>query len=206
MRQLIVLTTSAFFLIGCTTVVDKITSKPFEPDPTNKGIISSLNDKKMSTYIGVNLKKASPELSNAHINVTTINSVVLLTGEVPSNEMKLLAGRIARDFTDVRKVHNELQVRGNTSLISRTNDKIMATNIKTKLVFEDQIESSQITVLADDGVVFLMGVTTKNNGDLAANIASSNSGVRKVVKVFEYVDQRLKLAQGPMQPPIQHYA
>jgi osmotically-inducible protein OsmY len=188
MRQLIVLTTSAFFLIGCTTVVDKITSKPFEPDPTNKGIISSLNDKKMSTYIGVNLKKASPELSNAHINVTTINSVVLLTGEVPSNEMKLLAGRIARDFTDVRKVHNELQVRGNTSLISRTNDKIMATNIKTKLVFEDQIESSQITVLADDGVVFLMGVTTKNNGDLAANIASSNSGVRKVVKVFEYVD------------------
>ena len=88
----------------------------------------------------------------------------------------------------MRKVHNELQVRGNTSLVSRTNDKILAAQIKSKLIFEEQVMSSQITVLAEDGVVFLMGITTKANGDLAANIASSNSGVRKVVKVFEYVD------------------
>ena len=102
--------------------------------------------------------------------------------------MKLLAGKVARDFTGVRKVHNELQVRGNTSLVSRTNDKILAAQIKSKLIFEEQVTSSQITVLAEDGVIFLMGITTKANGDLAANIASSNSGVRKVVKVFEYVD------------------
>jgi osmotically-inducible protein OsmY len=188
MRQLIALTISAFFLIGCTTVVNTFTTEPFEPDPTKKGIISNLNDKKMSTYIGVNLKKASPELNDAHINVTTVNSVVLLAGEVPNNEMKLLAGKVARAFTGVRKVHNELQVRGNTSLVSRTNDKILATQIKSKLIFEEQVSASQITVLAEDGVIFLMGVTSKTNGDLAANIASSNSGVRKVVKVFEYVD------------------
>ena len=188
MRQLIVLAISAIFLTGCTTVVNTFTSEPFEPDPTKKGIISSLNDKKMSTYIGVNLKKASPELNDAHINVTTVNSVVLLAGEVPNNEMKRLAGKVAREFTGVRKVHNELQVRGNTSLVSRTNDKILATQIKSKLIFEEQVSASQITVLAEDGVVFLMGVTSKANGDLAANIASSNSGVRKVVKVFEYVD------------------
>jgi len=188
MRQLIVLAISAIFLTGCTSLVNTFTTEPFEPDPTKKGIISNLNDKKMSTYIGVNLKKAAPELNDAHINVTTVNSVVLLAGEVPSNEIKILAGKVARDFTGVRKVHNELQVRGNTSLVSRTNDLILATQIKTKLIYEKQIDSSQITVLAEDGVVFLMGITTKANGDLAANIASSNSGVRKVVKVFEYVD------------------
>lgn len=188
MRQLIVLIISAHFLTGCTSIVNTFTNEPFEPDPTKKGIISGLNDKKMSTYIGVNLKKAAPELDDAHINVTTVNSVVLLAGEVPSNEMKLLAGKVARDFTGVRKVHNELQVRGNTSLVSRTNDKILAAQIKSKLIFEEQVSSSQITVLAEDGVIFLMGITTKANGDLAANIASSNSGVRKVVKVFEYVD------------------
>ncbi|MDG2017829.1 MAG: BON domain-containing protein [Porticoccaceae bacterium] len=188
MRQLIVLAISAIFLTGCTSLVNTFTTEPFEPDPTKKGIISNLNDKKMSTYIGVNLKKAAPELNDAHINVTSVNSVVLLAGEVPSNEIKILAGKVARDFTGVRKVHNELQVRGNTSLVSRTNDLILATQIKTKLIYEKQINSSQITVLAEDGVVFLMGITTKANGDLAANIASSNSGVRKVVKVFEYVD------------------
>jgi osmotically-inducible protein OsmY len=188
MRQLFVLTISAIFLIGCTSVVNTFTKEPFEPDPTKIGIILALNDKKMSTYIGVNLKKSAPQLKNAHINVTTVNSVVLLAGEVPSNKVKLLAGRVARNFTGVRKVHNELQVRGNTSLVSRTNDKILAAQIKSKLIFEEQVSSSQITVLAEDGVIFLMGITTKVNGDLAANIASSNSGVRKVVKVFEYVD------------------
>jgi osmotically-inducible protein OsmY len=55
-------------------------------------------------------------------------------------------------------------------------------------VFEKQVDSSQINVVAEDGIVFLMGLTTKNNGNLAADIASGNSGVRKVVKVFEYVD------------------
>jgi uncharacterized protein YceK len=77
MRQLIVLAISAIFLTGCTTIVNKITNEPFEPDPAKKGFISSLNDKKMSTYIGVNLKKADPGLDDAHINVTTINAVVL---------------------------------------------------------------------------------------------------------------------------------
>jgi len=188
MRQLIVLAISAIFLIGCTSVVNTFTTKPFEPDPTKKGVIANINDAKMSTFIGVNLKKADPGLDDAHINVTTVNAVVLLAGEVPSNELKALAGKVAREFTGVRKVHNELQVRGNTTLVSRTNDSILAAQIKTKLVFEKQVNSSQITILAEDGVIFLMGITTKANGDLAANIASSNSGVRKVVKVFEYVD------------------
>ena len=188
MRHLFVLTVGAFFLVGCTNIINTFTDEPIKPDPAKKGIISSINDKKMSTYIGVNLKKASPELDNSHINVTTVNSVVLLAGEVPSNEMKLLAGKVARDFTGVRKVHNELQVRGNTTLVSRTNDKILAAQIKSKLIFDELVESSQITVLAEDSVVFLMGITTQENGNLAASIASSNNGVRKVVKVFEYVD------------------
>jgi osmotically-inducible protein OsmY len=175
-------------LFGCTSVVNTLTTEPFQPDPTKQGVVSSINDLKMGTFIGVNIKKADPALDDAHINVTVVNSVVLLAGEVPNKELKLLAGKVAREFTGVRKVHNELQVRGNTSLVSRTNDSILAAQIKTKLVFEDQIDSSQITVIAEDGVIFLMGVTTKENGDLAATIASGNSGVRKVVKVFEYVD------------------
>ncbi len=188
MRNYLLLAVCLAFLNGCTTLVDSMTSEPFNPDPTKTGVLASLNDVKMSTFIGVNIKKADPELDDSHINVTTINSVVLLAGEVPSNELKLLAGNVARAYTGVRKVHNELQVRGNSTLVSRTNDSIIAAQIKTKLVFEKQIDSSQINIIAEDGIVFLMGLTTKANGNLAADIASGNSGVRKVVKVFEYVD------------------
>jgi len=188
MRQLTVLGIGMLLLMGCTSVVNTFTSEPIQPDPTDKGVVSNINDLKMGTFIGVNLKKADQGLDDAHINVTVVNSVVLLAGEVPTKELKALAGKVARDYTGVRKVHNELQVRGNTSLVSRTNDSILAAQIKTKLVFEKQVNSSHITIVAEDGVIFLMGVTTKNNGDLAANIASSNNGVRRVVKVFEYVD------------------
>jgi osmotically-inducible protein OsmY len=188
MRNHLLLITFLAFLGGCTTIVDSMTSEPINPDPTETGVLTNLNDVKMSTFIGVNIKKADSRLSDSHINVTVVNSVVLLAGEVPSNELKLLAGSIARAYSGVRKVHNELQVRGNTTLVSRTNDSIIAAQIKTKLVFEKHVDSSQIKVITEDGVVFLMGLTTKANGNLAADIASSNSGVRKVVKVFEYVD------------------
>mgnify|MGYP003324319782 CR=1 FL=1 len=188
MRNHLLLVTFLAFLSGCTTIVDSMTSKPFNPDPTKTGFLTNLNDVKMSTFIGVNIKKADERLNDSHINVTAVNSVVLLAGEVPSNELKLLAGNVARAYSGVRKVHNELQVRGNTTLVSRTNDSIIAAQIKTKLVFEKQVDSSQINVIAEDGIVFLMGLTTKANGNLAADIASGNSGVRKVVKVFEYVD------------------
>lgn len=175
-------------LFGCTSVVNTLTTEPIQPDPTKQGVVSSINDLKMGTFIGVNIKKADPALDDAHINVTVVNSVVLLAGEVPNKALKALAGEVAREYTGVRKVHNELQVRSNTSLVSRTNDSILSAQIKTKLVFEEQVDSSQITVIAEDGVIFLMGVTTKENGDLAATITSGNNGVRKVVKVFEYVD------------------
>jgi osmotically-inducible protein OsmY len=188
MRNCLLLVACIILLNGCTSIVDSLTTKPIEPDPTRTGVLTNLNDVKMSTFIGVNIKKADPGLDDSHINVTTVNSVVLLAGEVPSNELKQLAGNVARAYSGVRKVHNELQVRGNTTLVSRTNDSIIAAQIKTKLVFEKQIDSSQINVVAEDGIVFLMGLTTKNNGNLAAEIASGNSGVRKVVKVFEYVD------------------
>ena len=188
MRRLATLIAGILLLTSCTSVVSTFTSEPIQPDPTKKGIVSGIHDMKMGTYIGVNLKKADPALDKSHINVTVVNSVVLITGEVPTKPLKVLAGEVARDFTGVRKVHNELQVRNNTSLVSRTNDTLIGTQIKTKLIFDEQIDSSPVKLIVEDGTVFLMGTTTKENGNLVAAVASTNSGVRKVVKVFEYID------------------
>jgi osmotically-inducible protein OsmY len=102
--------------------------------------------------------------------------------------MKILAGDTARDFTGVRLVHNELQVRGKTSIVSRTNDSVITAKIKTKLAFEEQVKAINIDVITEDSVVYLMGTIDRVSGDLAADIASASGGVRKVVKVFEYID------------------
>jgi len=102
--------------------------------------------------------------------------------------MKVLAGDTARDFTGVRQVHNELQVRGKTSLVSRANDSMLTAKIKAKLAFEEQVKALKIDVITEDSVVYLMGTIDRASGDLASDIASASSGVRKVVKVFEYID------------------
>jgi osmotically-inducible protein OsmY len=113
---------------------------------------------------------------------------VLLTGEVPTKELRLLAGDTARAYTGQRKVHNELQVRGNSSIVARTNDALISAKVATKLTFDKEIKSSNIEVTAEDSVVYLMGKVREINGEKATAIASQTSGVRSVVKVFEYVD------------------
>jgi osmotically-inducible protein OsmY len=188
MRLSALIIIATVFLASCTTVVNTFTSEPIQPDPTKQGVMSGINDMKMETYIGVNIKKADPALDDANIKVTVVNGIVLLTGEVPTRELKVAAGTVARDYTGVRKVHNELQVRSNSSMVSRSNDSLLSTQIRTKLLFNGEVDSSQVTVVTSDSTVFLIGTTTQENGRMAAEVASNSSGVRKVVKAFEYVD------------------
>ena len=188
MRNSMLVLTMAAFLSSCTTVVNSVVKDPIMPDPTSSPIGSDINDIKMDTYIGVNLKKADPGLKKAHINVHVYHAIVLLTGEVLTKELKKLAGDTARAFTGQRQVHNELQVRGNSSIVARTNDALISAKVATKLTFDNEVKSSNIEVTAEDSVVYLMGTIDRPSAELASSIASASSGVRKVVKVFEYID------------------
>jgi osmotically-inducible protein OsmY len=188
MRQITVILSLLFVLSGCTSLVNTVVKEPIQPDPTSSSIGSDINDLKMDTFIGVNIKKAAPALKKSHINVHVYDSVVLLTGEVPNQDLKVLAGNTARAYHGARQVHNELAVRGNSSIVSRTNDTLITAQVKTKLTFDKEVESSNIEVTTEDSVVYLMGKVRRLSSEKATAIASGTSGVRKVVKVFEYVD------------------
>lgn len=188
MQPLAVILMGVLTLSGCTSVVNTITSEPIVPDPSSTSVGTSIDDIKMDTYIGVNIKKADPELAKSHININVVNGVVLITGEVPSKAKKQIAGDVARAFKGVRQVHNELQVRGKTSIVSRTNDTMLTAKIKTKLIFEEKVKATNIEVITEDSVVYLMGTIDRASAELASSITSASSGVRKVVKVFEYID------------------
>ena len=171
---------------GCTNVVHNLRDEPIDPDPHKTTLGTSLNDMQIETGIGVNIKKSHPLLEKAHINVHSYNSVVLLTGEAPSQEMRSLAGDTARAFRSVRQVHNELQLENASSFMSRTNDGWITTKVKSKLVANDSVDSGKIKVVTEGGVVFLMGIISQELGNVAAQVASTTKGVKKVVKVFEY--------------------
>jgi osmotically-inducible protein OsmY len=125
----------------------------------------------------------------AHVSTTSYNGIVLLTGEVPDAAAKADVAAFARATDRVRSVHDELVVAPPSELSARTNDTYLTSVVKSRfLEATDRFSATHVKVVTDRGVVYLMGVVRRPEGDAAAQIAASTRGVARVVKVFEYLD------------------
>jgi osmotically-inducible protein OsmY len=125
----------------------------------------------------------------AHASATSYNGVVLLTGEVPTQADKAALEEFARSTERVRSVQNELVVAPPSELGSRSNDAYITSLVKTRLLENTgQYSPTHVKVLTDRGVVYLMGIVRRPEGDAAARTAASTHNVQRVVKVFEYMD------------------
>ena len=178
-----------FMLAGCTEIIHVTTEEPIKSAPEEISLGTDIDDWEIETLIGVNIKKSSPELERAHINISSYNRVVLLTGQVPSPEARSLAAKIANSYRGVRLVHNDIRVRGPTSFIARTNDAWLSAKVKTKLMAHEEIKSSSIKVVTENGVVYLMGLISREKGKIAIQIASETGGAVRVVSALEYTDE-----------------
>ena len=124
----------------------------------------------------------------AHINVTSYNEIVLLTGETPTNEMRAKAEQLASRVDKVRQVHNEIHVAGPSSGLTRSSDTLITSKVKTRMLAEKDFESGGIKVVTENGTVYLMGLVTRREGQVASEITRDVGGVERVVKLFEYTD------------------
>jgi osmotically-inducible protein OsmY len=122
-----------------------------------------------------------------HVNVTSYNGIVLLTGEVPANAAKADIEQMVRATPKVRAVQNELVVGPVTDLASRSNDTLITSKVKARFVEAAKFQINHVKVVTEHGVVYLMGVVRRDEGDAAAELARTTSGVQRVVKVFEYI-------------------
>jgi osmotically-inducible protein OsmY len=125
---------------------------------------------------------------HAHVNVTSYNRNVLLTGEVPDESAKGKAESAVKAITNVRNITNELVVGPKSSISSRSNDTYITTIVKTKFVTENKFQANFVKVVTENSVVYLLGIVNKAEADAAAEMASNTEGVAKVVKVFEYIN------------------
>ena len=122
-----------------------------------------------------------------HVNVTSYNGIVLLTGEVPDEQTRREIVEMARTTNRVRAVHDEIAVRPNTPLSERTNDTYLTGLVKSRFVEQNRFPATQVKVVTERGVVYLMGIVSRSEGDAAAQIAATTKGVQRVVKLFEYI-------------------
>ena len=124
---------------------------------------------------------------NAHINVTSFNQKVLLTGEVKDADIKAEAGAYVKAMKNARTVYNELIIGPNSSYTSRANDSYLESKIKTQMVFTEKLPSNSMDIVAEGSSVYLMGILTQGEADLAKKIASNTNGVKDVYVFFDII-------------------
>ena len=125
---------------------------------------------------------------NAHVNVTSFNRNVLLTGEVSSESARKEIEQAVKSVEHVRNVVNEIAVTPVSSFTSRSNDALITSKVKGRFMDGGKFQINHVKVITEDSVVYLLGIVNADEAGSAVDIARSTNGVRKVVKVFEYMN------------------
>ena len=136
-----------------------------------------------------------------HVNLTSFDRAVLLTGEVPGDAMRGDVERVVSGVPNVRAITNELLVAGPSSFGARSNDTYITSKVKARFVDANKFAPNHVKVVTEAGTVYLLGLVTQRESDAAVEIARTTGGVQKVVRVFEIISEAeaKKLDNPPMQ-------
>jgi len=129
--------------------------------------------------------------SQTHLNVTSFNTVVLVSGEAPTEELRQRAIQLVKNIEKVSHLHDEITIAGPSSLMSRSGDTLITTKVKSKLIAKTP-NGMHIKVVTENGVVYLMGLLNREDASKATEITRQTGGVQKVVKLFQYKEEKTK--------------
>nr|WP_295777408.1 BON domain-containing protein [Rhodoferax sp.] len=153
---------------------------------------------------GIELRAASRIRENlgerGHVNVTSYNRQVLLTGEVASAQDKQLVEQIVSGVDNVRHIVNELAVLGNSTLTQRSSDSLVTGRVKAALVDAKDLFSSAFKITTERGTVYVMGRVTAREAARATEVISATTGVQRVVRILETISDD-ELARMSSTPP-----
>lgn len=164
------------------------------------GVTAAHDRRTVGTFIddeGIELKARLAIFENKelnrqiHINIISINGVVLLVGQAPAEELRMQAETITRSIPKVRLVHNEMSIAAPNSYMVRSSDSVITAKVKTGFFGIKDLEDfdpSRVKVVTENGVVYLMGILKQAEANAVTNRARQVGGVQKVIKLFEYLD------------------
>lgn len=160
------------------------------------GVLMASDRRTSGTYVEdeeIELKvsnRVDEKIGNqVHLNATSFNRKVLLTGEAPSAEIKAQIKAIAANVPNVSGVIDEVQLAGISSLTARSNDTVITSKVKARFVDASKFSAQHVKVITEAGVVYLVGMVTQREADAAIEITRTTSGVRKVVNVMEIISE-----------------
>jgi osmotically-inducible protein OsmY len=123
-----------------------------------------------------------------HVNITSYNRQVLITGEAASEDVKRGVEEEVTSVPGIKRIFNEMSVGPQAGVISVSNDTRLTAIVKTRFLEANRFQANHVKVVTENGVVYLMGIVKRSEADAAAQLASTTSGVARVVRLFEYLD------------------
>ena len=176
---------------GCTTTGVAVVGG------TTSGAILAQDSRTLGTMVedqGIEFKallllRDYPEVhQQTHVNVTSYNRIVLITGEAPTEALKQRVQEIISTLPNVRKIYNEVALSAPSTLISRTSDSYLTAKVKSKLAVSELVRAAKIKLVTENGTVYVMGLTSRKEAAAATDMVRTTPGVEKVVTLFEYLD------------------
>ncbi len=175
-------------LSGCNSMLASMSG----PEPVGKPagtrtLSMRLEDSGIERTAGINILKADPQFRDANVNVISFYGSVLLAGQVQNDALRQRAEQIVRDIAEVRQVHNELTIGEASYYLERMSDGSITKQVQKHFLLEKGFPSSRTRVFTVGGTVYLMGKLTTEEADLAVAIISKVSGIKKIVKMLDYL-------------------
>ncbi|NBH75710.1 MULTISPECIES: division/outer membrane stress-associated lipid-binding lipoprotein [Rodentibacter] len=187
-KKLAFILSASILLQGCVAAVlgGAAAGTKVATDPRTMG--TQVDDETLEFKVENALDKDEQIKSEARVNAVSYSARVLLIGQVPSENTKETATGLAKGVDGVVDVYNELRVNPKITIGQISKDSWITTQVKSKMLVDDRVKSTDVKVITENGEVFLLGNVTQAQADAAAEIASKISGVQKVVKVFKYLN------------------
>lgn len=184
--KIIALATASLLFHGCAAVVvgSAATSAVVAQDRRTTGTI--VEDKSIQLKAAQAIQVVTQDDPLVHVYATSYNNRVLLAGQVPSSKMRGEIESAVRKIKKIQHLHNEITVDEPTSTFTRSNDSWITAKIKSVMTVTRDINPTRVKVVTENGIVYLMGIVTPLEEDVAVDIARHTKGVTKVVKIFEY--------------------
>jgi osmotically-inducible protein OsmY len=124
---------------------------------------------------------------NTNITIAAYNNSVLLLGQAPTSKQKDEVAEIAHDIARERHIYNFIEVSNPTSTLIRASDSWITAKIKAQLIAINEVDPTQIKVITENGIVYLIGTVPQEEADIAVDVARDTDGVQKIIKIFSYI-------------------
>ncbi|XNK11410.1 divisome-associated lipoprotein YraP [Haemophilus influenzae] len=188
LKKLAILLGATIFLQGCVAAVigGGAVAAKVATDPRTTG--TQIDDETLEFKVENAVEKDAQIKAEGRVNAVSYNGRVLLIGQVPNSDVKDTATALAKGVEGVNEVYNELTVSPKISFAQISKDSWLTTQVKSKMFVDGRVKATDVKVISENGEVFLLGNVTQSQANAAAGIASKISGVKKVIKVFKYLD------------------